>query len=312
MKILKSKLEIAKKGQIKCLLISDIHLGESNVYRLLKKLEKIATKTDTLYDAIFLLGDLVDSTDILKDDYLSRDIVELLKNLSVRAPLYIVTGNHDLCSLKVYKETKRTLTDRVTFRRSVLNNLTKSDKIFKDIGTFPLKENFTVSIYNPPLQYIKSPEHEREEVLKNDADNYKFLDDLDPSKTNILISHYPDIIKWLHKENRLSHIDICLAGHNHGGMTQNVILETIFRILNWKTRGLITPDKSMKPEDTEDMRGLITLDKNTLLYINPAFTSLSPNTGLLRKFNFLFYRGMTEMTISKKTSNNGKTKSYKD
>lgn len=300
MKTIKYTLPIAYNKDSKFLVISDIHIGLVKKASILTEIIAEIESSNSAYDAIFFLGDLIDSTEVLEDQYQRGQILNFLRKLNSLAPLFIVKGNHDLSSLKKNGKAKLWKIDEEKYEEKILDLLSNDKKtIYTKTGSYQLNDNMFINIYNPQVEYIRCPQQSREQILKEDYDTYKFLTKLDSNKTNILLCHYPDVLKWFHKEGLLENVDLAIAGHNHGGMTQNILMESLLKLLKQNNRGLITPEKSLKLIDTKEIRGIIRLSDRTTLYINPAITSLAPNTGLLNRFNFLFYKGMTEINLSK-------------
>ena len=290
------------KGKKRFLQLNDLHIANHDDAFKIRKITSTILQnieSDGAYDAFFIAGDLTDSTNTLHNEYLLSVLLDFIHLLGKLAPTFLATGNHDLCSLVTSKNCKKGWRkDEQTFQNKIIDVIkTFEGVVLCETGTYNLDGEYSVSIYNPSIEYMLSSLEKRETVLQNDEENYRFLLHMNPSKTNILICHYPDVLKYLHRKGYLEKIRLALAGHNHNGMTQFLFLETILNALGQKNRGLITPDQQLLSAETAEVRGLIHLDGNCDLYIGPAVTSLAPNTGFLRHFNFMFYEGMSEISF---------------
>ncbi len=273
--------------------LSDMHIAKK---RDIERIAKAKSYIETRYlahkcDAFFLVGDLVDSMDIFENTTLMKSLTEFIKFLGSLAPTFIAIGNHDIYRYENAKKDNLIPQQSLLYINKYFFEKIKAYKnvYFEDKIIYDIEDGYTVSIYNPTLDY----------KLHYNKDDYKkdtaFLRNLNPSKTNILLCHFPNVIKNLHEEKLLHDVDLAVTGHNHNGMTQFLFLEKVLKLLKMPNRGLITPEKSLKFKDTAQMRGLIPLNKRTRLFINPAFTSLAPNTKILNFFDRFFYTGSTEI-----------------
>lgn len=304
MKTLEISLPSRGYASKKFFVLSDLHIATPKDVNKMKRihehiLERMG-ETGVKYDAFFIVGDIIDSTDVLLQEDTTKDLIRFIAHLSSLAPVYIALGNHDLCSRKKtrYNQRRRWRKDERTFTREFLDRIVElPNTIVCETGTFSLDDYFTVSIFNPPLEYIMNSSDGNDRYLKKNEHLYKFLKKLNGLDTNILLCHYPNAVKFLHKAGYLKKIDLAITGHNHNGMTQFLCLESILERIGQPNRGIVTPGKSFKKEETLQMRGLVHMDKRTALYINPAVTSLAAGTGFLHYFDPLFYMGSTEVAF---------------
>jgi len=292
MKINKNIIFTKEKEKLNLFVLSDLHIYDN---RSLKKLKKIKTFLNNKeYDVICLVGDIIDSTNILdKNNKIYQELINFIQFLGTKAKTYIVYGNHDVSSYN-YKLRKRK--DDINRFYDVLAKDLKSIKNIKllDNQVVQLKEGYTISGFNPRINYD----------YKNGEDeffyeNIDFTKKINPKNFNILLCHYPNVINELINERKIKNIDVGISGHNHNGMTQLKFfpVETILNIFNQKNRGIITPKKSFKLSKTKFLRGKMKLNDKTTLIINPAVTSLSNCAGFLHKFDNLFYCGATEINF---------------
>ncbi len=287
MKIMKYRIPTKQNISMRIFVLSDIHFSKK---KQKKKLNKILSfLANNKFDSIFLVGDIIDNTNVLRKPEEKEILLWFIRELGTQAPTYIVFGNHDLCYLNKSTKWKNDI-------KYFIDNFAKLVVRYEGIHilnneTIDLNNGYTFSGYVPPLKYAMTSSAKKILKLLTD-DNLHFMEKLDLSKTNIFLCHYPDIITLLYKHNRLRGIDLGIAGHNHNGCTQLKIfpLEKILNILGQKNRGLITPSKSMRLKDTKKIRGKIDYKDGSLI-INPAITTLSSCTGILEPADRFFYMG---------------------
>lgn len=220
-RINKYELESEKINSNKnILVISDIH---SNT-KYLKKIIKYINKIDI--DYIFIPGDLLDFRDSLNKD----ELVDILNDLSNNKKIIISMGNHD--SLII---------DKGNYLYDIHCNNDFYDKLNRNI--IVLKEEFecikvdeiNVSALNINPVWFKNKEEKQEFQRFIDSLNI----DINKEEFNIMLSHSPNgfidnnkIINYKNIEN----VDLILSGHNHGGLTPNIIQK-----ISKKHYGLVGP-----------------------------------------------------------------------
>ncbi len=281
---------------LKALVISDIHYfnKEDN-----KKLKEIMLELELHhYDVIFLVGDVIDSTSILKFDKEStNELLNFINFLGSVAPTYISYGNHDLGYLTKKGSNKNGYywqEDEVTYYQKFLNIVSGYKNINVDENqTINFKEGYTINIINPSLKYVREKPDGDEVILKRELEKYEFLKRLNSDSINILLCHYPNAIFSLWQFGFLNNVNLSIAGHNHNGVTQFkfIPLEFLLNLIGLNNKGLITPGKSVLFKNTKYMRGKINFDDKSSLIINPAITTFSNCAGILKNFDGLFYEG---------------------
>lgn len=288
------ELNVLGKDKLRVLVLSDMHIS--------KKYDVIEIKKTTLklhekkYDFIFIVGDIIDSLSVLKSEIMKFEIFGLFEFFSNIAPVYFVTGNHDILNLKGKKK-KKELIENAVFK-TFFEGLSKIDNVeFLNNKTADIGANSTVSGIILDDEYNLS-DGKNQTFEKN---SFEFLKGLSKEKTNILLCHYPDVLMSLAENDYLVNVDYSIAGHNHNGATQFkfIPVEPFLNLIGQKNRGIITPYKSFRLKDTVKLRGVLKLKNNTILIINPAFKTLSYYSGLER-LNWVFYRGYTEIEFTKK------------
>ena len=299
-----------EKG-LKVLAISDIHYySNKDNYKLeniIKELE------NNKYDAIYLLGDIIDVTNVLDIKEAKNNLLYFLRYLANHLPTYITFGSHDL----VYYLNNESLiwSDDNRFLELVLEMSLKLDNLYiKSNMPLELPNNDTLTIINPSFDYArKTLLKDKLEVIKETILNFSFLNNNDSSKTNTLLCHYPEVIFLLYKLGLLDCIDLSIAGHTHSGITQLKVfpLEKILNLIGQENRGIITPNRSLSLKNTKYLRGLINFNSNSSLIINPSITTFAPITGSLNRLDKLFYQGASVINYVKENEYQEKIKSLR-
>ncbi len=275
---------LTKGNNLKILVLSDIHYHK-NTHKL-KVILKYLSKHQ--FDMIFLVGDIIDSTKTLNNSDAKKNIINFIDTLSKHAKVYLSFGSHDESNYNK-KDLKRTY----ALNDALNENLKENTQIFyEENKTYELDKFKTLTIINPSFTYAMDRDR-TPNIINQEVQKYSYLKNLDKNKYNILLCHYPNFVFHLNKAGLLDNIDLVISGHNHNGMTQLRILplEKILNLLGNPYRGIITPNKSFKLEETKNLRGFIPLNKRTSLLINPAVTSLGNMTKILQYGDFLFYNG---------------------
>ena len=264
-------------SNLKILVLSDIHYYKKSNQKYFNIILNHLNYNN--YDAIYLVGDIYDNP-----KYLNKENKEIIKNflqtLSQKTRCYLVFGNHDL--FLNYNDGSSSLA------KSFSDELHKIPNLYMDNNkTYELDKKHTVTLINPDLIPINKK-------------NYQFLTKIPSNKINTLLCHEPEYILKLKEENLLTNFDLCICGHNHNGLTQLRILplEKILDLLGYPHKGIIAPSKSFKLKDTKYLRGNYPINNKTIMYLNPAFTSLSKSSKL-NMFNFLFYKGASFIEYKK-------------
>lgn len=286
-----------QNGGFCALVISDIHFYKEKDVKILDsiadRIEK-EIKEKGEYDAIFVVGDIIDATNILHYGY-SKYVNELYTffiKLGCYAPTYVVYGSHDLGYFSKSK-LGHWVADEQIFRDRFINKISGYNGIkVLENETATILDGYTVSGFNPSLKYaLTTPDGDKDALMKM-KEELGFLRKLKQENENILLCHYPQAVLSLQDEEELKNIDISIAGHNHNGITQFIPLEAFLNLIRQKNRGLISPGKSLFPKDA---RGIIKLNERNTMLINPAIKTFASCTGPLEHLDRLFYKGASEV-----------------
>jgi len=294
MKIIKNNFYTDQNKSLKILVLSDLHIYNEKSIKILNNIKNYLNKNK--YDVVCLVGDIIDSTNMLsfeKNTY--EKLLEFIEYLGNYAKTYIVYGSHDI-SYRNYKKRKWE-EDFKTFKSKFLNKISKYKGIkILENETMCIDDGYTISGFNPSFKYANT-KNDEEIFIKEGG--FEFLKKLNHNNTNIFLCHYPNVVMKLFDKGYLDNVDLSISGHNHNGMTQLKVfpLEKILNSLKQNNRGIITPSKSLRLNNTNILRGNVKLNNRTTLIINPSITSLAKCTGLLNNFNCLFYSGATEINF---------------
>jgi len=293
MKLIKKCIN-TNKDDLNILSISDLHICENKDVKLFKKI--INYINNNQIDIVCVIGDIIDSTKTLDNIYLKDKLINFFIDLSKFSKIYIVLGNHDLG----YFKDKKWLCDDKRFYDEVIKKIINYNNIYYlNNNTLNINDEYTISGIFMPYNYANHDYEGDENVFKDELNKINFINNLDNNKENILICHYPKTIFNLEKLGYLDNFKLIIAGHNHSGVTQNILLEFIINIFD-KNKGIITPSKSMKIKDTKNMRGIIKLSNNKVFIINPSITTFGKTSSIFRIFNRFFYMGASLIKFIKK------------
>ncbi len=289
MKITNQTIFSNQNTDLKVLVISDLHVFKKRDIHDLEKITEVLKMNE--YDAIYVLGDILDGTDVLyKNTYVAEKCMEFISSLGEMAPTYIVYGNHDVA----YCQNRQSVYDFDFSKSYFLDKMNSYKNVYVlDNEVKMVKDGYTVSGYNPPCNYMER----MNEILLEDVEHYAFLKNLSKENMNTLLCHDPNVIQYLNQNGFLSHIDVAAAGHTHSGVTQLRIfpLQAILNLVGQPNRGCITPNHSMAFRDTKYLRGRIPLRDGPVLLVNPSFKTFSACTGGLQYLDSLFYKGASEI-----------------
>lgn len=194
----------------KILHLSDLHNKSfgKNQKNLVEKIRKIKP------DLIVFTGDIID-----RRRYNERPSLLLMNEITKIAPVYYVTGNHEIWSGKFDSLEKKLKDIRVNILRNEQKDIRKGESQIHIIG---IDDPATSNSYNAEEEII---DEEIQEALGKKYNNeYK-----------ILLSHRPEKFYIYSKNN----IDLILCGHAHGGQVRLPFIG-----------GIISPNQGFFPKYT--------------------------------------------------------------
>lgn len=276
-------LKVDNWSSKKFLILSDFLLENKNDIRKLANLQMFLLnkmRKKEKYDAIIILGNLVNSTNVLRfDNFVTENLVVFMEFLGRMAPTFIAYGNHDI-SFSIESENGKDVSycpDERTFKQRLIEKILNYRGInILENETRSLGGNYTISVLNP---YVYDPRDINTVLNRND---FNFLKRLNSDDVNTVVCHYPNILRYLNKIGYLNNADVCIAANNSG-------LKKFMEIKdNWK-------DKEQVVVDSEQNGFGYTKIGNTQLIINPAISPSSVPKNLTD--NPLEYAAATEMTL---------------
>ncbi len=274
--------EDAKKD-IKIAAISDIHYSQLVTPKVL---ESILFKLNSLNpDYIAIIGDLLDSIDVLQDEKLENILLDFIDRLSILAPLIISLGNHDISTKKDGKWIfgwagsfwgKVAAMPNVTI---VDNDVYQDDKVF-------------ISGYTQPFDFYYKDKKEHIPVMISSLESAKEKL-LNPvvALPRICMIHSPYQLTTPVIAKYFKDYDILLSGHMHEGMVLP-ILDDIVKC----NYGLIAPSKFLFPKN---VRGTVRTDNGQYLIISGGITKIAEeNPKILHPANILYPMSVEDITLT--------------
>lgn len=176
--------DISKSGKnkIKIIQISDLHFDQLRYFH-----KSIAKKINLIKpDLIFITGDSVDHTEKIKD------LEKFLELIDKSIQKYAITGNWE-------------------YWGNV--DLTRLKNAYSKYNCeLLINENRTISLKNREISIIGI-----DDLVGGNADFGKAIEDLNPTETNIVLTHCPQHRDIITEHKGKLNIDLVLAGHTHGG-----------------------------------------------------------------------------------------------
>lgn len=265
------------KKELKFVVLSDLHYSYCVTN---EKLDRILNEVRNINpDYILFPGDIIDSTDMIKDHKEEKRFLSWLERLGRIAPILMSLGGHDF-----YKRDKIG-PHRWTYdlNEKFYKKINSIENIYLLDNTYYEDNNIFVVGYTQSFEYYhygssKSSRENKDVMLKELKDLHKKIS-LNPKKVNLLLVHSPIRVTEPEILKELKDYDYYISGHMHNGCVPPVLYEL------WNsTRGIVSPNTNFFPKN----------ERNTLrkkgdkLLVNGPLTMFHVNTGLFEKMNFLF------------------------
>ena len=264
-------------------LLSDIHY--SNIFNL-KIFDKIINQIKNIsVDYIFIIGDLIDNTNI---NY--EVLYSFLSKLEEYGKVFITLGNHDIYKYNSIKRNIFNLGKNIWIRSNhskLLKIIDKLDNTYLlDNNSYIDNEsNICITGINMSFEYYAS--NENIDIFKKEINDINIK--LNPKYYNILLIHSPYNVYKI--PDILNDYDLILSGHMHGGL-----VHPLFSKLFKKNQGLIS---SRKEIFANYVRGRTKTDYFEG-YIYEGITKLSESsTKFLHFFDRLFPKNIGYIEINK-------------
>ncbi len=248
-----------------------------------KKLLLIANKIAKISPSYILMpGDLIDSTEVVRDLKEQKRLLNWLKDIATIAPVLISLGSHDYYGGKDNNwryEFNQELFDEI----NNINNVTVLD------NTSFIDNNVFITGITQSFKYYHNETKKEDKNLLITELQQNLPSNIPNDKLNILLIHSPvymldsDILKMV--EN----YDLIVCGHMHNGCVLPIMYEL------WpSTRGLIAPNKDFFPLNERNTL----LKKGDKVLVNGTLTMFQECSNLFQIANILYpiYNSVVKFT----------------
>ena len=246
--------------------IGDIHISNLVGMDDINRISEVLYNTKA--DYICMLGDIIDSPEILENEQKTKELEMLIHNSSLIAPTMIVLGGHDF----------------VDERQGCYEDILKTTKIWNNIGKIPnvhllndrvyTDNKIVICGYHQKSDVYYNLSNEKKEDVKSFYEDFKLntklYRELPSKKPKVLLTHSPEPIYELQNESFVSKYDIILTAHYHNGCVP-AILDDIYP----ENAGIITPSRRLFPKQA---RGIIKLNNGPYLIYNGGWVKISECT----------------------------------
>ena len=189
MKLFNYTIPTNQQEGMKALVISDLHYA--SLYDNPKLIDILMELDEKKYDAIFIVGDIIDSTKVLDDEYSLNFLLKFIKDLGLVASTYIAYGDHDIAYFTEQINKKNHglwVADNKNFYQKFLNIVAGFPNVYVTANkTHVIKDNYTVSIINPSVEQAINSINGKKEILEKALIRCNFLKALREDTTNTLL-----------------------------------------------------------------------------------------------------------------------------
>ena len=269
-------------------ILSDLHFS----YRIKNdKLDRIFNEVKNIKpDYILFPGDIIDSTDMIKDHKEEKRFLSWLKKLGTIAPVLMSLGSHDFFK-KDLKKWKYNFDEKFYKKMDSVENVYLLDNSsYEDKNIFVVGYTQSFEYYHPnKILNIFKPINEDKSIMLKEVKELNKKIKTNSKKLNLLLVHSPVCVIEPEILKELNNYDFFISGHMHNGCVPPVLYEL------WNsTRGLIAPNFQLFPKN----------ERNTLrkrgdkLLVNGPLTMFHECTGLLDKVNIFFPSYFSTLNIT--------------
>lgn len=265
------------------LLLSDLHfsykVSDNKLHRIIEEVNRVKPTY------IFIVGDLIDSVDMIKDVYEKKRLLVFLKKLSSLAIVLISLGNHDCYKKNKFKTQYGLLKKEwlYFYDESFVKSMNKLpnvhvliNEIYEDDCIYVLGVCNSFSYY-----HINGKKVECKKQMEADLEhiNSAYFTSLPTNKVKFLMVHSPVHMKDSDILETVKGYDYILSGHMHYGCVPPIINEL------WNSnRGIISPAGKLF---FKNVRNTFRSTEDKLI-VNGALTTFQECTGIFQKGNVLF------------------------
>ena len=254
---------------IKICLVTDFHLShissDIKFNLVLENIKKVKP------DYICLVGDYIDSINILEEKNLYSKSTDYLKKLASMSKVIYTFGNHDVT--KIISKKKRDY----YLDKKWINELKKINNLFYLNNDYYEDDNTRFIGYVPPFRYYDKYNEDKSLLIKD----YKNKIKVDDDKYNIILFHSPIHIL---NDNIIDNINLILSGHMHNGLTPNFIDKL------WKSNtGLVGPHNTFFPKNARGIKKKIIDEKEVYMVISGGVTKVHEVSAKIFHFLDKFY-----------------------
>lgn len=279
------------KRDLKFVVLSDLHYSYCVTN---EKLDRILNEVRNIKPNYILFpGDIIDSTDMIKDHKEEKRFLSWLKKLGEISPVLMSLGGHD------YYKKDKSHGWIYNFDTKLYKNINNIKNVYLLDNDFYEDNNVFVVGYTQSYEYYHSSKNktlieDKDIMLKELKELHKKID-LNSKKIKLLLVHSPVCVNDPEVLSELTGYDYYISGHMHNGCVPPILYEL------WNsTRGIIAPSSKLFPKN----------ERNTLrkkgdkLLVNGPLTMFHECVGVLEKFNFLFPSYLSILNLTNDTSFN--------
>ena len=254
---------------IKICLVTDFHLSHISNDKKFKLVLESIKKTKP--DYICIVGDYIDSINVLEEKELYNKSINYLKQLASISNVIYTLGNHEVTKILGNKKREYYLNDKWISDINKIDNLIYlNNNIYED-------GNIRFIGYVPPFKYYDKHNEDKNLLISDYNSKIKIKND----KYNILLFHSPIHIL---NDSVISNINLILSGHMHNGLTPN-FLDKI-----WKSNtGLVGPHNTFFPKTARGIKNKIINTKEVYMVISGGVTKVHEVSSKIFHFLDKFY-----------------------